>query len=101
MEQNETSELCLHRELVEELGWHIEIQQYIGNAKRYVYAENEDIYYLNDGFFYICKKLQTKLLSSGKDHILQWLPPSQAQKLLVHEHQQWAIKQALSLQKQK
>ena len=53
MEGNETKEECLHRELLEELGWTIEINQYIGNATRYFYAEKEDTYYLNDGFFYI------------------------------------------------
>ncbi|MDZ5609222.1 NUDIX domain-containing protein [Bacillus pseudomycoides] len=99
MEQNETKELCLHRELAEELGWQIEIQHYIGNAERYFYAENEDTYYLNDGYFYICKKLQTQNNTSEKDHILQWLSPSQAQKLLIHKHQQWAVKQALLLHK--
>lgn len=101
MENSETKELCLCRELAEELGWHIEIQHYIGNAEQYFYAENEHTYYINDGYFYICKKLETENTTSEQDHILQWLPPSQAQKLLVHEHQQWAVKQALSLQKQK
>ncbi|PDY47255.1 NUDIX hydrolase [Bacillus pseudomycoides] len=99
MEQHETKELCLRRELVEELGWHIEIQHYIGNAERYFCVENENTYYLNDGYFYICKKLKTENTISEQDHILQWLSPSQAQRLLVHEHQQWAVKQALSLQK--
>ena len=51
MEGNETKEECLYRELLEELGWAIKIDQYIGNAARYFYAEKEDIYYLNDGFF--------------------------------------------------
>ncbi|KEK22528.1 NUDIX hydrolase [Bacillus gaemokensis] len=99
MEQSETKELCLHRELAEELGWQIRIQHYIGNAERYFYAENEDTYYLNDGYFYICKRLQTENNISEKDHILQWLSPSQAERFLVHEHQQWAVKQALSLLK--
>ena len=55
MEGTETKEACLHRELLEELGWAIEIDRYIGNAARYFYAEKEDTYYLNDGFFYSAK----------------------------------------------
>lgn len=35
MEGTETKDECLHRELLEELGWKIEIDQYIGNAMRY------------------------------------------------------------------
>ena len=55
MEGTETKDECLHRELLEELGWIIEIEQYIGNAMRYFYAEKEDTYYLNDGFFLYCE----------------------------------------------
>ncbi len=39
MEGTETKDECLHRELLEELGWSIEIDRYIGNAMRYFYAE--------------------------------------------------------------
>ncbi|HDR7635841.1 TPA: NUDIX domain-containing protein [Bacillus mycoides] len=42
MESTETKEACLHRELLEELGWAIEIDRSIGNAARYFYAEKED-----------------------------------------------------------
>ena len=41
MEGTETKDECLHRELLEELGWAIEINQYIGNAMRYFYAEKK------------------------------------------------------------
>lgn len=61
MEGTETKDECLHRELLEELGWTIEIEQYIGNAMRYFYAEKEDTYYLNDGFFYIANMGRNKL----------------------------------------
>lgn len=99
MENAETREACLHRELLEELGWQIEIKQYIGNAERYFYAEREDIYYLNDGYFYLCKQIDEQTDRMEQDHILQWLSPSEAQHLLIHKHQQWAVKQVLALQK--
>lgn len=101
MENAETRELCLHRELLEELGWKIEIQQYIGNAERYFYAEKEGIYYVNDGYFYICNKVNEHINRIEEDHILEWLSPSQAQRLLIHPHQQWAVTQAILLQKEK
>ncbi|WP_410982976.1 NUDIX hydrolase [Bacillus cereus] len=99
MENAETREVCLHRELLEELGWIIEIKQYIGNAEQYFYTEKEDIYYLNDGYFYLCKQIDEQTDRMEQDHMLQWLSPSEAQHLLTHEHQQWAVKQALALQK--
>ena len=70
MEGNETKEECLHRELLEELGWAIEIEQYIGNAERYFYAEKEDTYYLNDGFFYIANMVQKQTENCEGDHVL-------------------------------
>jgi 8-oxo-dGTP diphosphatase len=101
MEGNETKEECLHRELLEELGWTIEIEQYIGNAARYFYAEKEDTYYLNDGFFYIAKMIKKQTENCEEDHVLLWMPPLLAVELLIHDHQKWAVEQALLLQKQK
>ncbi|HHT7239719.1 MULTISPECIES: NUDIX hydrolase [Bacillus cereus group] len=101
MEGTETKEECLHRELLEELGWAIEIDQYIGNAARYFYAEKEDTYYLNDGFFYIAKMIKKQTENCEEDHVLQWMPPLLAMEHLIHDHQKWAVEHALLLQKQK
>ncbi|MDM5433902.1 NUDIX hydrolase [Bacillus hominis] len=101
MEGNETKEECLHRELLEELGWTIEIEQYIGNAARYFYAEKEDTYYLNDGFFYIANMVHKQTELSEEDHILKWMSPSLAVELLIHDHQKWAVEPALLLRNKK
>ncbi|OJE43606.1 DNA mismatch repair protein MutT [Bacillus proteolyticus] len=101
MEGQETKEECLHRELLEELGWAIEIDQYFGNAARYFYAEKEDTHYLNDGFFYIANMVQKQTENCEEDHVLRWMSPLHAIELLIHDHQKWAVEQALLLQKQK
>lgn len=101
MEGNETKDECLHRELLEELGWAIGIDQYIGNAARYFYAEKEDTYYLNDGFFYIANMAQKQTENCEEDHVLRWISPLLAVELLIHDHQKWAVEQALLLRKQK
>ncbi len=101
MEGNETKDECLHRELLEELGWTIGIDQYIGNAARYFYAEKEDTYYLNDGFFYIANMVQKQTESCEEDHVLRWMSPLHAIEYLLHDHQKWAVEQALLLRKQK
>ncbi len=44
MEGTETKDECLHRELLEELGWAIEINQYIGNAMRYFLCRKKKIH---------------------------------------------------------
>jgi 8-oxo-dGTP diphosphatase len=101
MESTETKEACLHRELLEELGWAIEIDRYIGNAARYFYAEKEDTYYLNDGFFYIANMVHKQNENCEEDHILRWMSPSLAIEYLLHDHQKWAVEQALLSHKQK
>ncbi|HHY0837475.1 TPA: NUDIX hydrolase [Bacillus thuringiensis] len=101
MEGNETKEECLHRELLEELGWEIEIGQYIGNASQYFYVEMEDTYYLNDGFFYIANMVQKQTENCEEDHVLRWMSPLLAVRLLVHDYQKWAVEQVFLLRKQK
>ncbi len=101
MEGNETKEECLHRELLAELGWAIEIDQYIGNAARYFYAEKEDTYYLNNGFFYIANMVQKQTENCEDDHVLRWMSPLLAVRLLVHDHQKWAVEHTLLLQNKK
>ncbi|MGE7884853.1 NUDIX hydrolase [Bacillus sp. NPDC094077] len=101
MKGTETKEECLHRELLEELGWAIEIDQYVGNAARYFYAENEGTYYLNDGFFYIANMVNNQTETSEADHVLQWISPLLAVELLIHDHQKWAVEQVLLLRNKK
>ncbi|PEW81532.1 DNA mismatch repair protein MutT [Bacillus cereus] len=101
MEGDETKDACLHRELLEELGWVIEIDQYIRNAARDFYAEKEDTYYLNDGFFYIANMVQKQTENCEEDHVLRWMSPLLAIELLLHDHQKWAVQQALLLRNKK
>lgn len=101
IENGETKESCLHRELLEELGWEMEVQRYIGNAERFFYAEKEDVYYLNDAYFYICNKIRDSHVLIEDGYTLHWVSSSKAQQLLVHDHQQWAVRQAMLLRKEK
>ena len=52
-----------------------------------IFAEKEDTYYLNDGFFYIANMVQKQTENCGEDHVLRWMSPLLAVKLLIHAHQ--------------
>ena len=73
----------------------IEIGNFIGCCNRYLYSTNECKYYLSEGYFYICnigKKISEPV---EEDHFLKWIEPSQAIIILFHEHQSWAVSEAL------
>ncbi|MGM0885268.1 MAG: NUDIX hydrolase [Bacillota bacterium] len=95
IENNETHEECLMREAHEEMGMQVQIGSFIGCARRYFYSTNEFIYYLSEGYFYLCHMGEPTGKPTEEDHFLQWIEPVQAIKSLFHEHQSWAVKEAL------
>jgi len=97
IENNETHEQCLKREVLEEMGMAVEIGSFIGCAQRYFYSTNEHTYYLSEGHFYLSqigKQLRRPL---EEDHFFHWLEPIQAIDCLFHEHQSWAVNEVLKL----
>lgn len=95
IENNETDEACLKREALEEMGMDIEIGRFIGCARRYFYSTNEDKYYLSEGYFYLCDTGRQICEPTEIDHLLKWIEPNQAMNSLFHDHQSWAVKEAL------
>lgn len=97
MENNETHKECLKREALEEMGMEIEIGPFVGCARRYFYSSNEYKYYLSEGHFYLCDMGKQISKPIEEDHILKWMEPFQAKENLFHEHQSWAVNEALKL----
>ena len=95
IEEGETHEECLIREALEEMGFEIEIGDFIGCANRYFYSTIELKHYLSEGHFYICKIGKKVSESIEEGHLLKWIEPSQAITNLFHEHQSWAVNEAL------
>ncbi|HEO8418913.1 NUDIX hydrolase [Niallia sp. FSL W8-0635] len=95
IEKNETHQECLVREALEEMGMDIAIGTFIGSARRYFYSTNEYTYYLSEGYFYLCKMVKQIGEPTEEGHFLKWIEPNQAIQSLFHEHQSWAIQEAL------
>ena len=95
IENNETHEECMKREALEEMGMEIELGHFIGCAQRYFFSTNEYKYYLSEGHFYLCEIGKKVSEPTEEDNFLIWVEPIQAAENLFHEHQRWAVNEAL------
>ena len=95
IEHKETHEECMKREALEEMGMAIELGPFLGCAQRYFYSTNEYKYYLSEGFFYIGELGKRVCEPTEEDNFLVWVNPVDAIDQLFHEHQAWAVKEAL------
>jgi len=96
-EGTESDADCLKREVLEELGHEVKIDQYIGKAQQYFYSKHYEAYYLNIGHFYICELGKKIMEPIEEDHIYEMVEIETAMEKLVHKHQSWAIQHALGL----
>lgn len=93
LEGKESHEECLSRETLEELGWEIEMQHYIGTAEMYLLSQ-EKIPFIADSYFYRAEMIRHKQEPIELDHQLEWIPVGEASHLLKLEHQAWAVARA-------
>jgi len=97
IENDETPQECLIRELLEETGYTIFIGAFIGNAMRYFQStQNEPI--LNDGYFYLVELSDKSQEPIEDDHYVKWIDINSIEERLVHEHHCWAVHEALNKQ---
>lgn len=97
LEENESPEECLAREMLEETGHELIVGPYIGHAQQ-VYQSSQNGPAINDGYFYLAKiggKIQEPV---EEDHHLTWIPVSEAAQHLFHEHHLWAVQEGLKMQ---
>ncbi|MGM0125082.1 8-oxo-dGTP diphosphatase [Enterococcus sp. AZ194] len=95
IENNETKEEAIAREMIEELGVSVEIDYYIGEAHEYFYSRHRDTYFFNPGYFY-CAKSWTQLGEPTETtNQLVWLKPTEAIEQLKRGSHKWAVKEWL------
>ncbi|KAF1295727.1 NUDIX hydrolase [Enterococcus sp. JM4C] len=95
IENEETKEEAIDREMIEELGVTVDIDCYIGEAQEYFYSRHRDTYYFNPGYFY-CAKSWTKIGEPTETtNQLVWLSPAEAIEQLKRGSHKWAVEEWL------
>ncbi|MBS4192442.1 NUDIX domain-containing protein [Bacillus sp. FJAT-49705] len=96
IENSETFEECLSREVLEETGYEVLIGRYIGKVMRYFLSTKREPI-LSDGYFYLAQFLNNVQEPIDDDHYLEWVDVERIEELFFHDHQILAVKEGLKI----
>lgn len=94
IEKNEMPIECLKRELLEETGFHITVPSIIGRAINHFISLN-NVPIINDALFFKVSLLNKVQAQLETDHHPEWVNIQDIDDIFVHDHQKWAVKEAL------
>ncbi len=92
IDEGETAEQALHREVMEEIGWTIEIIAEVGRSQQFVRSQVVDAYFNKIQTFYTARPLEQVSSESEPEHELIWMPLAEAAVRLTEESNGWAVK---------
>lgn len=90
-EQQETDEETLKRESVEELGFQIEVGDYIGAGEDYFYSTYREKYYHNPAYFYVVDSWEKSGEPLEDFNGIEWMTIPEALKKLKRGSHRWAV----------
>ena len=93
---DETPQIALHREIMEECGRAIQIGPALGKAMEYIYAKNEGVYYQICSTFFQATFIDDQVEQLEDGHKLVWLSTSEAIQHIQRQSQAWAVQQLVS-----
>jgi 8-oxo-dGTP diphosphatase len=94
VDDGESLETALKREIREEIRYESVIGEKVGVAVQYLHAEDEKTYIKKIGHFYCATLAEKVSMPYETHHELVWRPRARALKLLTHEFQAWAVQHA-------
>lgn len=94
-EQQETDEETLKRECIEELGFQIEVGEYIGAGEDYFYSTYRKKYYHNPAYFYMINSWEEIGEPLEDFNGIEWMTIPEALKKLKRGSHRWAVEQYL------
>ena len=98
IEGTETKEEAIHREVREELGFNIEIGDYLGRADDYFYSRHRDTYYHNPAYFFSASSWISCGAPLEDFNVLKWFPLEEGINQLKRGSHKWAVGEWLKQQ---
>ena len=93
---DETPQVTLHREVLEECGRIIQIGPELGKTMEYLYAQKEGMYYRIRSTFFEAMFMDGEVAPHEEKHILIWLSAAEAIQHLQRQSQAWVVQQFVS-----
>lgn len=100
IEAGEDHTQAIDREMLEELGFEVEIATYLGEAVEYFYSRHRDTYYHHPGYFYVAKSWQQVAEPTETTNEISWHTPEEAMELLKRGSHRWAVRTWLAAKAQ-
>ena len=91
IEAGEDHQEALKRELIEELGFTVEIGSYFGQADEYFYSRHRDTYYYNPAYLYEAISFQEIQKPLEDFNHIAWFPIDEAIEKLKRGSHKWGI----------
>lgn len=93
IEEGEDQLAALERELIEELGFTVEIGQYYGQADEYFYSSHRDTHYYNPAYIYEVTHFTQTQKPLEDFNNLAWFPVEEAISKLKRGSHKWGIEE--------
>ncbi|MDC7221835.1 MAG: NUDIX domain-containing protein [Spirochaetales bacterium] len=94
IDEGESHEDCLKRELIEEAGWDVSMGDYIGLSHFFGITPSKKLPMQLSGHYYRAERTGKSVAPVEEDHEVEWFKPEEAAQLLRLDHQAWAVRKA-------
>lgn len=96
MKEGETKEECLKRGAMEEIGYRLQMGEFIGNANLY-YQSARGEHIVSEGHYYLAELSEKVTPVKLRDYDIEWIDVDKAVNELTLGQERWAIKKGLKL----